>query len=88
MRFVGEQRIFHIYAVWQDWAFDHSGWNREPVLLAVNAEFESRPVERIEITVDLVEFCEMFHHRMPHQYWRDPIERAREYTARFAPPWT
>ena len=57
VRFAGEQRVFHTYATWHGWAFDHAGWNPESELLAVNAEFEGRPVERITITDSLAEFC-------------------------------
>jgi hypothetical protein len=41
----------------------------------------------IEVTTDLANFCEEQHHRMPHQYWHDPLPRARDYVARFPPPW-
>ena len=47
LRSVGERHVFHAYAVWNGWAFDHSGWNPEPQLLAVNADFEDAPVGRI-----------------------------------------
>lgn len=36
MRFVGEPRAFHVYATWRDAGFDHSGWNAESDLHAVN----------------------------------------------------
>lgn len=87
MRPAGELQVFHAYAVWNGWAFDHSGWNPEPQLLAANADFEGHPLERVMITVDLAEFCAEHHHRMPDQYWRDPIPRAREYVGRYHPPW-
>lgn len=85
---LGEQHPLHTYARWNGWAFDASGWNSEAELRRVNAEFEGRAVERVErIDVDLAEFCRLHVHRMPHQYWRDPIPRARAYVARFTPPW-
>jgi hypothetical protein len=87
MFLAGERHPFHVYASCNGWAFDSSGWNLESQLLAVNADFESRPVERVEIAAGLAEFCETHIHRMPHQYWRDPILRAREYVSRYAPPW-
>ncbi|MCX5065343.1 hypothetical protein OOJ91_05555 [Micromonospora lupini] len=87
VRGTGERQVFHAYAVWDGWAFDHSGWNREVELLTVNAEFESRPLERVGITVDLAEFCAEHHHRMPDQYWADPLPRARGYVGRHTPPW-
>lgn len=87
VRFEGEEEVVHTYATWNGWAFDHSGWNAESQLLAVNATFEGHPMERIEITVGLAEFCEQHSHRMPEQYWRDPMPRARDYVKRYQPPW-
>ncbi len=87
MRFEGERQAVHTYAKWKGWAFDHSGWNPEPELLAVNTEFEGHRLERIEITVGLAEFCEQHDHRMPHEYWRNPVQRAHEYLSRHRPPW-
>ncbi|WP_406062271.1 hypothetical protein [Micromonospora sp. NBC_00860] len=87
VRLAGDLQILHVYAIWAGWAFDHSGWNPEPLLLAVNADFEGHPLERIGIAVDLAEFCGDHHHRMPDQYWRDPLPRARQYVGRYTPPW-
>lgn len=87
VRLAGDPQIFHAYASWNGWAFDHSGWNPEPQLLAVNADFEGHPLERVGITVGLAEFCAEHHHRMPDQFWRDPLPRARRYVGRFTPPW-
>jgi hypothetical protein len=87
VRFEGEERVFHTYATWSGWALDHAGWNREADLLSANAEFEGCPLERVEITLDLAEFCPRHCCRMPHQYWDDPGLRAREYVARHEPPW-
>ncbi|MET8547128.1 hypothetical protein [Micromonospora zamorensis] len=52
VRLAGDPQIFHAYASWNGWAFDHSGWNPEPQLLAVNADFEGHPLERVGIIVD------------------------------------
>jgi len=49
VRLAGEWQVFHTYAVWDGWAFDHSGWNPEPRLLAVNTDFEGHAVERVRI---------------------------------------
>lgn len=87
VRPAGEWQVFHVYAVWDGWAFDHSGWNPEPQLLAVNTEFEGRPLERVTITDDLATFCATHHSRMPSQYWQDPLPRARDYVSRHSPPW-
>ena len=87
MRFEGEPRAFHVYAAWKTWSFDHSGWNTEADLLAVNTDFEGRPVEQIEITSTLAEFCSEHYSRMPDQYWQDPIPRAIRYVDRHTPPW-
>lgn len=87
VRLAGDTQIFHAYASWNGWAFDHSGWNPEPQLLAVNADFEGHPLERVGITDDLAEFCAEHHHRMPDQFWRDPVPRARRYVGLFTPPW-
>ncbi|MEU4165235.1 hypothetical protein AB0E94_53245, partial [Actinoplanes sp. NPDC026670] len=35
VRAAGDWQVFHAYAVWDGWAFDHSGWNSESQLLAV-----------------------------------------------------
>ncbi|PGH42200.1 hypothetical protein COO58_20955 [Micromonospora sp. WMMA1996] len=88
LRFADDRQVFHVYATWAGWAFDHAGWNPEPDLLAVNRDFERRPVERVPLADDLAAFCAAHHHRMPHRYWRDPIPRARAYLDRYAPPWT
>lgn len=87
LRFEGEHQVFHTYATWNDWTFDHSGWNPEPQLVAVNTDFEDHRLERVAITIDLAAFCEQHHHRMPHHYWRDPMQRARDYVGRHQPPW-
>jgi len=85
---LAEERLpLHAYAVWDGWAFDSSGWNPEADLLAVNAEFEGRSVSRLAIGLTLAEFCLAYDHRMPHQYWRDPLPRAHAYVRRFDPPW-
>ncbi|GIF61152.1 hypothetical protein Air01nite_72470 [Asanoa iriomotensis] len=76
-----------MYAACDGWAFDHSGWNAEPELVAANAAFEGRVLERVRVTVGLRAFCEANRHRMPDQYWRDPLPRAREYVNRYLPPW-
>ncbi len=73
--------------IWNGWAFDHSGWNREGDLLAANADFEGGPLEVVEIDADLAEFCDEHYSRMPHQYWRDPRPRARAYLGLHSPPW-
>lgn len=87
LRFEGAQQAFHTYATWSGWTFDHSGWNPEPQLVAVNADFEGERLERVAITVGLAEFCEQHNHRMPYDYWRDPMPRARDYVRRYQPPW-
>lgn len=87
MRFVGEARAFHAYATWGSWSFDHSGWNAESDLLAVNSEYEGRQVERFEVRSRLADFCGDQWHRMPKDYWEDPSARARAYVRRFEPPW-
>jgi hypothetical protein len=87
IRVAGGSRVFHTYATWEGWAFDHSGWNAEPALVAVNADFEGRPLERVEVASDLAEFCGEHHHRMPQDFWQDPVPRARAYVERYQPPW-
>lgn len=87
IRFEGKQQVFHTYAVWETWAFDHSGWNPEQELLEANAEFEHRTLEPINVGTTLSDFCAEHHHRMPNQYWRDPRRRAHDYVARYRPPW-
>ena len=91
MRVAGDRQVFHTYAIWDGWAFDHSGWNPEPQLLAVNTDFEGHPLERVKTTGSLAEFCEKHRCRMPNQYWHDrsPRSRLREPTHRtlgVAPP--
>ena len=80
-------QVFHVYARCDGWAFDHSGWNPEPELLAANITFEGQPLESVTIVESLAEFCERHYSRLPHQYWRDPIPRARDYLSRYPPPW-
>lgn len=87
LRFAVEQQVFHVYATWNDWAFDHSGWSPESQLFMVNEDFEGRPLERVTVTADLAAFCAEHYSRMPDQYWRDPLPRAREYLVRYPPPW-
>jgi hypothetical protein len=87
MRFEGKLRAFHVYATWKTWAFDHSGWSTETDLLAANADFEGQPVERIEISSTLAEFCAEHYSRMPDQFWHDPVPRAMRYIDRHVPPW-
>lgn len=87
LRFRGEQQVFHTYATWNGWTFDHSGWNGEPELLEANTDFEGQSLERVGITLGLLEFCEEHCHRMPHQYWRDAVQRASGYVGRHPPPW-
>lgn len=87
MRFEGERRVFHVYATWETWSFDHAGWNAESDLLTANTDFEGRAVERIEISSTLTEVCAESYHRMPDQYWRDPLPRAIKYVDRHSPPW-
>jgi hypothetical protein len=84
----GDEHPFHVYATWQEWALDASGWNPEHEVLTVNAAFENRRIERAGITTGLAEFCAAHRHRMPGQYWRDPLPRARAHLELFAPPWT
>lgn len=79
--------MFHTFATWQGWAFDHCGWHRAVDLVGVNQDFAGRPLVRVEITTGLAEFCRQHDHRMPHQYHRDPRPRARDYVRRFDPPW-
>ncbi|MFI5834702.1 hypothetical protein ACIA5A_13600 [Micromonospora sp. NPDC051300] len=87
LRFADDPQVWHVYATWAGWTFDHSGWHPEPRLLAANRAFESRPVEAVALADDLAEFCAAHHSRMPHQYWGDPLPRARAYLARHTPPW-
>lgn len=83
-----KRQVLHVYATWDRWAFDYSGWNLESELLAANADFERVPLEKAEINVDLAGFCAEHLHRMPHQYWQDPLPRARDYLSRHVPPWS
>lgn len=87
VRFEGEQQVMHSYATWNEWAFDHSGWNLEADLLAANVEFEDCSLERVDIDISLHDFCQQHSHRMPDQYWRNPVTRARAYVGLHRPPW-
>jgi len=87
VRFTGTQQVIHTFATWSGWAYDHSGWNPEPELLDVNEAFEGHPLERVAITTSLSDFCEEHSHRMPDQYWSDPLPRACDYVTRHDPPW-
>jgi hypothetical protein len=87
LRFATGQQVFHVYATWNDWAFDHSGWNPESQLFTANQDFEDRPLVRVDIVTDLAGFCAEHQSRMPDQYRRDPRPRARGYLGRYSPPW-
>lgn len=87
VRAADEQQVFHTFATWNDWAFDHSGWHPAKDVVSVNQDFVGYPLVRVEITADLAEFCREHHHRMPHQYYADPWLRALDYVRRFEPPW-
>ena len=81
-------QVFHTYACWSGWAFDHCGWHPEDALISVNEQFEGYSLERVGIGVELGRFCREQHHRLPHQFHADPMPRAREYVGRFEPPWS
>ena len=87
LRFADDGRVWHTYATWQDWAFDASGWNPEADLIAANERFEHRKLATVSVSHDLGEFCRVHQHRMPQDYWSDPMPRARAYVARHTPPW-
>ncbi|MDQ6525993.1 MULTISPECIES: hypothetical protein [unclassified Nocardioides] len=87
LRATGAEQVFHAFATWGAWAFDHSGWHPADALVGVNQDFAGHAIERVEITTDLATFCRQHRHRMPHQYHDDPRPRARDYVRRFEPPW-
>lgn len=87
LRATGGGRIFHTFAVWNAWAFDHCGWQSLEALVEVNEVFDRVPLEPVEIGPDPAGFCREHHHRMPQQYYADPRPRARAYVRLFAPPW-
>lgn len=87
MVLAGEQHPMHVYATWDGWAYDASGWHPEEDLLRVNAAFENRPIERVTVTGGLAGYCAAHRHRRPEQFWRDPLPRARAYLSLFAPSW-
>lgn len=86
--YAGDHQVIHAFATWNEWAFDHSGWHPGRALLQVNERFEGRPLECIVITSSLDTFCAEHRHRMPEQFWADPLPRARGYVRRFVPPWS
>lgn len=87
IRRVGVEQVFHTYATWNGWTFDHSGWHRYPVILEANEAYDGGPLESIRIEDDLPTFCARHHHRMPEGYWLNPSSRARRYVAQFSMPW-
>lgn len=88
IRATDEEQVFHTFATWNDWAFDHCGWHSSDALVRVNQDSVGYPLVRVEITSDLDSFCDQHYHRMPHQYHDDPRPRARAYVRRFDPPWS
>ncbi|MGD9958878.1 hypothetical protein [Nocardioides sp.] len=88
LRAADEDQVFHTFATWRDWAFDHSGWHSEEDLIRVNEDFVGYRLARVEIATNLAEFCLQHDHRMPDQYYDDPQPRARRYVHRFDPPWS
>lgn len=87
MRDTGAEHASHVVASWREWSFDHCGWNRQGELLEANEAYDRRPLELIEITGDLLSFCEQHDHRPPDLYYADPRSRARDYVLQFEPPW-
>ncbi|MEP9364943.1 hypothetical protein ABLE68_18415 [Nocardioides sp. CN2-186] len=83
-----QPQVFHTFATWGWYAFDHAGWNLESELVEANAAYEKGPVSRVAIDGSLADFCGAQAHRMPHEFWADPMPRARAYVARFRPPWS
>jgi hypothetical protein len=79
LRAAEKDQVFHVFATWNDWAFDHCGWHPANDLVSVNQDFEGYPLVRVEIATDLAEFCRQHHHRLPHHYYDDPRPRARDY---------
>jgi len=66
LRAADEQRVFHTFATWNDWPFDHCGWHRANDLISVNQDFVGYPLVRVEVTPDLAEFCrEHYHGHVP-----------------------
>jgi hypothetical protein len=88
LRTEADDQVFHVFAAWSDWAFDHSGWHLADDLVSVNQEFLGEPLLRVDVGTELARFCAAHHHRMPDQYHADPRPRARAYVRRFPPPWS
>jgi len=87
IRRVGAEQVFHTYATWDRWTFDHSGWHRFPAIVEANEAYDGGPLESVRIEDDLTAFCARHHHRMPEQYWANPSSRARGYITQFSMPW-
>ena len=87
LRPVGAAHASHVVATWNDWAFDHCGWNYQKELVEANEVHDERSLELIKAMTSLEGFCEKEHHRPPSDYYADPRPRARDYVFRFSPPW-
>lgn len=78
----------HVYVSDGSWAFDFNGWTRESELIkettkAYKQKYPNWEYDRIILAEPLEEFCENNYHRLPKDFYADPIERAIKYINRF-----
>jgi hypothetical protein len=83
----GAEHPFHVCALWEQWAFDFSGWHASTELIGANVAFEGQAIECRAVADELPEFCAAHLHRPPEQFWDDPAPRARRYLDLHRTPW-
>ncbi|GAA2019930.1 hypothetical protein GCM10009818_36920 [Nakamurella flavida] len=88
LRKVDDGTVTHVLAARGGWLFDFSGWHRADAVVEANQRFEKAGLELVRIDQGLQEFCAENAHRAPHQYHRDPTDRADQYLRRFTAPHT
>jgi hypothetical protein len=80
----------HVYASNGEWAFDHCGFTLESELLeTTRLVYRQHYVDweyATEVILNLEQFCQQYHHRLPWQYLHLPWERAYCYIKSFEMP--
>lgn len=64
VRATDEEQVFHTFATWKDWAFDHCGWHMADDSVRENEDFVGYPIVRLLASADGV--------RRPREEFTDP----------------
>lgn len=83
----------HLFVSNSIYAFDWRGYSKAEKLRIhyfqkMKQFFEGWNADLIPISneINLDEFCEIYRHRKPNQFLKDPLERAHRYLSRFNEP--